>query len=158
MHQPSLCSLCAPGNPPAPKPELGTDDSPSLGHWASNPDPDADELHTHSQTQPYLRKEPKANVTPEGIDGFFRYVFSRDITADEANLDLSDLKYNPSKPREAGMFLQNKLNGCINSLSLSKFTAYLFAHSYTPMLVKTSFTPGHYTRCHLGSIVTVVWI
>ena len=151
---PKLYNLCAPEPLTAPKPELGTDDSPSLGHWV----PDSDELRTHSQTQPYLRNEPKASVTHEGIDGFFRYVFSRDITADEANLDLSDLKYNPSKPREAEVFLQNRLNGCINFLSLSKFIAFLFAHSCIAMLVKTSFLPGRYTGRHLGSIVAVVWI
>jgi hypothetical protein len=70
MSQPSLYSLCAPEHrPKAPKPELGTDDSPSLEHWVN---PDADELRTHSQTQPYLRNEPKASVTPEGTNGFFR--------------------------------------------------------------------------------------
>jgi hypothetical protein len=66
--------------------------------------------------QPYLGSEPKASVTAEGINGFFLHVFSRDITTEEANLHLSDPKYS-LKPQEAEMLLQNKLNGCIDSLS-----------------------------------------
>jgi len=155
MSQPLLYSLCAPEHPPTLKPIFSSDDSPSLGHWVN---PDADELRTHSQTQPYLRNEPKASVSPEGTDGFFRHVFSQGITADKANLDLSDLKYNRSKPREAEKSLEKKLNGCINSLSPSKFMAHLFVRSYTVILLKTSFLPGRSTRRRLGSIVTVVWI
>ena len=145
----SLYNICAPEHPPkAPKPGFNTDHSPSLGHISN---PDADELHTHSQTQPYLRNEPIAR-----IDGFFRHVFLQDITANEANLDLSDLKYNPSQPRQAEVLLEGKLNGCIDSSSRSKFIGPSFVRSYTSMLVKTSFLPGRYTRCHPASIVTVV--
>jgi hypothetical protein len=111
---------------------LSSDDSPSLGHWVN---PDADKLRTHSQTQAYLRNEPKARVSPERINDLFRYIFSDGITADQANLDLSDLKYNPSKPREAEVLLQEKLNACIDSSSPSKFIAHLFVRSYTVMFL-----------------------
>ena len=123
--QPSLCSLLSPGEH-RPK-------NPASDVLANEPDSDSEsELCTLSQIQPYLRNEPKASaVTTEGINGFFRYVFSRDITADEVNLHISDLKYNPSKPWEAEMLLRDKLNGCIDSLSLSKFITYIFACSYT---------------------------
>jgi hypothetical protein len=83
--------------------------------------PDVDELPTHSQTQPYLRNEPTANMISGGINGFFRHVFLQEITANEANLDLSDLKYNPFQPRQAEVVLEGKLNRCIDSSSRSKF-------------------------------------
>jgi hypothetical protein len=134
---------------------LVSDHSPSLGHWV-NPDPD--ELLKQSQTQPYLRNEPKASVSPERIDGFFRHVLSQEITAVETNLDLSDLKYNPSKPREAETLLEKKLNACIGSLSPSEFIVHNFVRSFTAMSHKTSFLPGRSTRRRLGSIVTVFWI
>src|ERR1700733_6524246 len=105
MDQPSLYNICAPEHPP--NPGFNTDHSSSLGH-TSNPDAD-----THSQTQPYLRNEPTAEVISGGINGFFRHVFLQDITANEANLDLSDLKYNPSQPRQAEALLEGKLNRCI---------------------------------------------
>ena len=150
----SLYNICAPEHPPkAPKPGFNTDHSPSLGHISN---PDADELHTHSQTQPYLRNEPTDKVISGGINKFFRHVFLQDITANEANLDLSDLKYNPSQPRQAEVLLEGKLNGCIDSSSRSKFIGPSFVRSYTSMLVKTSFLPGRYTRRHPASIVTVV--
>jgi hypothetical protein len=128
---------------------------PSLGNISN---PDADELHTHSQTQPYSRNEPTAEVISGGINDFFRHVFLQDITANEANLDLSDLKYNPSQPRQAEVVLEGKLNGCIDSSSHSKFIGPSFVRSYTSMLVKTSFSSGRYTRRHPASIVTVVCI
>ena len=156
MDHLSLYSLCVPEHPQkAHNPGFDSDDSPSLGHISN---PDADELHTHSQTQPYLRNEPMAEVRSGGINGFFRHVFSQDITANEANLNLSDLKYNPSQPRQAEVLLEGKLNGCIDSSSHSKFIGPSFVHSYPSMLVKTSFSPGRYTRRHPASIVTVVWI
>ena len=82
-------SICAPEHPPkAPRPGFNTDDPPSLGHTSN---PDADE---HSQTQPSLRNEPTAKVISGRIKGFFSHVLMQDITAaNEANLDLSDLKY-----------------------------------------------------------------
>lgn len=46
----------------------------------------------HSQMQPYLRNEPTARVISGGINGFFL----QNITAKDAKLDLSDLKYNTS--------------------------------------------------------------
>jgi hypothetical protein len=88
--------------------------------------PDADELHTHSQMQPYLRNEPTARVTPGRTNGFFRHVFLWDITAEEANLDLSDLKYKPSQPRQAEVLLDGKLNRCIDSSSRSKIIGPCF--------------------------------
>jgi hypothetical protein len=151
-------NICAPEHPPkAPNPGFNTDHSPSssLGHLAN---PDADELHTHSQTQPYLRNEPTARVISGGINGFFCHVFLQDITAKEANFDLSDLKYNLSQPRQAEVLLEGKLNRCIDPPSRSKFIGPSFVHSYASMLVKTSFLPGRYTRRHPASIVTVVWI
>ena len=105
----SLYSICAPEHPPNP---------PKPGHLSN---PDADELHTHSQTQPYLRNEPTARVISGGINRFFRHVFLQDITAKEANLDLSDLKYNPSQPRQAEELLEGRLNRCIDSSSRSQF-------------------------------------
>jgi hypothetical protein len=153
MDQLSLDSICAlEHSPNAPKPESNTDHSPSLGHLAN---PDAD---THSQTQPYLRNEPTARVMSGGVNGFFRHVFLQDITAKEANLDLSDLKYNPSQPRQAEVLLEGKLNRCIDYSSHSKFIGPSFVRSYTSMLIKTSFLPGRYTRHHPASTVTVVWI
>jgi hypothetical protein len=153
MAQLSLYNICASEHPPkAPKPGFNTDHSPSLGH------PDADELRTHSQTQPYLRNEPTARVIPEGINRFFRQVFLQDITAKEADLDLSDLKYNPLQPRQAKVLLEGKLNRCVDSSSCSKLIGPSFVRPYTSMLVKTSFLPGRYTRRHPASIVTVVWI
>src|SRR5882762_3926316 len=100
MARLSLYNICTPEHPPkAHKPGFNTDHSPSLGHIS---DLDADKLHTHSQTQPnYSRNEPTAKVTSGGINGFFRHVFSQDVTANEANLDLSDLKYNPFQPWQA---------------------------------------------------------
>jgi hypothetical protein len=150
MDRPSLYSI----PPKTPKSGFNTDHSPSLEHLAN---PDADELHTHSQTQPYLRNEPTARVISGGINGFFRHVFLQDITAKEANLDLSGLKYNPSQPRQADVVLEGKLNRCIDASSRSKFIGPSFVRSYTSMFVKTSFLPGRYTR-HPASIVTVVWI
>lgn len=118
MNRPSLYSICAPEHQPkAPKPEFDTDHSPSLAQLVN---PDADELHTHSQTQPYLRNEPTVKVISGRINEFFRHVFLQDVTTNQANLDLSDLKYNPSQPRQAEALLERKLNGCIDSLSLSK--------------------------------------
>jgi len=108
MNRLSLYSICD-------QPKFDTDHSPS---------PDADELHTHSQTQPYLRNEPTAIVTPERTNGFFRHVFLRDITAEGANLDLSGLKYNPSQPQQAEVLLEAKLNRCIDSSSRSKFISF----------------------------------
>ena len=152
----SLYNIYAPGHPPkAPKPEFNTDHSLSLGHISNL---DADELHTHSQTQPYLRNEPTAKVISGGIKGFFRHVFLEDITANEANLDLSDLKYNPSQPQQAAVLLEGKLDGCIDSSSRSKFIGPSFVCSYTSILVKTSFLPGRYMRRQPASIVTVVLI
>ena len=124
MNHPSFYSLCAPERPKpkAPKLGFGTGHSPSLGHLGN---PDADELITlitHSQTQPYLRHEPTARVTlTPGINGFFRHVFLQDLPTKKVNLDLSDLKYNPSEPRQAEVLLERKLNRCIDSLSPSKF-------------------------------------
>jgi hypothetical protein len=156
MDQLSLYNICAPEHPPkAPNPGFDSDHSPSLGHISN---PDADELHTHSQTQPYLRNEPTAEVLSGGINGFFRHVFSQDITANEANISLSDLKYNSSQPRQAEVLLEDKLNGCIDSSSHSKFIGPSFVRSYPSMLVKTSFLPGRYTRRHPASVVTVVLI
>jgi hypothetical protein len=127
MDRLSLYNICAPEHPPkVPKPGFNTDHSPSLGHLSN---PDADELHTHSQTQPYLRNEPMARVTPGGIDGFFRHVFLQDITAKKANLDLSDLKYSPSQPRQAEVLLEDKLNRCIDPSSCSKFIGPFFVRS-----------------------------
>jgi hypothetical protein len=121
MNPQSLESICSPEHPPeVPKPGLGSN-SPSLARWV---DPDADELHTHSQTQPYLRNEPVAIVTPGATDGFFRHIFKQGITVKEANIDLSDLKYNPAQPRQAEVLLERKLNGCINSSSYSKFQSF----------------------------------
>jgi len=152
----SLYNISAPEHPPkAPQSGFNTDHSPSLGHISN---PDADELHTHRQTQPYLRNEPTAKVTSGEINGFFRHVFSQDITGNEANLNLSDLKYNPFQPRQAEVLLEGKLNRCIDSSSRSKFIGPYFVRSYTSMLVKTSFFPGRYTRRHPASIMTVVWI
>jgi hypothetical protein len=116
MNRLSLYSICAlEHQPKAPKPGFDTDHSP---HLVS---PDSDELHTHSQTQLYLRNEPTAQVISRRTNGFFRHVFWQDITAEEANLDLSDLKYNPSRPRQAEELLESKLNRCIDSSSRSKF-------------------------------------
>ena len=128
MNQPSFYSLCAPDHPKpkAPKLRFGTDHSSSLGHLDN---PDADELITHSQTQPYLRNEPTARVTlTPGVNGFFRYVFLQDLPTKKVNLDLSDLKYNPSEPRQAEVLLEHKLNGCIDSLSPSKFIGQSLRH------------------------------
>jgi hypothetical protein len=105
----------------------------------SNPDSDVDELHSHSQTQPYLRNEPTPKVMSGGTNGFLRHVFLQEITANEANLDLLDLKYNPFQPRQAEVLLESKLNRCIDSSSRSKFIGPSFVRSYTSMLVKTSF-------------------
>ena len=146
-----LYNICAPEHPPkAPKPG---NTSPSLGHVSN---PDADELHTHSQTQPYWWDEPTAKVTSG--NGFLRHIFSQDITANEANLHLSDLKYNPSQPQQAEALLEGKLNRCIDSSSRSRFIGPSFVRSYTSILVKTSFLPGRYTRRHSASIVTDLWI
>jgi hypothetical protein len=153
MTRLSLYNISAPEHPPkAPKPEFN-DHSPSLAHTSN---PDADELHTHSQTQPYLRNEPTARVISGRINDFFRHVFLQEITANEAKLDLSDLKYNPFQPRQAEVVLEGKLNRCINPSSRSKFIGPSFVRSYTSMLVKTSFLSGRYTRRHPASIVTVV--
>jgi hypothetical protein len=128
MNRLSLYSICAPEHPPkAPKPGPDSDHSPLLAHLVNH---EADELHTHSQTQPYLRKEPTARVIPEGLNGFFRHVFLQDITTKEANLDLSDLKYNPSQPLEAEELLESKLNKCIDSSSRSRS----LGHSLGPSL------------------------
>jgi hypothetical protein len=154
MDQPSLYNICAPEHPPS-NPGFNTDHSSSLGDTSN---PDADELHTPSQTRPYLRNEPTAEVISGGINGFFRHVFLQDITANEANLDLSDLKYNSSQPRQAEVLLEGKLNRCIDSSSHNKFIGPSFVRSYTSMLVKTSSLSGRYTRRHPASIVTVVWI
>jgi hypothetical protein len=105
----------------------------------SNPDSDVDELHSRRQTQPYLWNEPMAKVMSGGTNGFLRHIFLQEITANEANLDLLDLKYNPFQPRQAEVLLESKLNRCIDSLSRSKFIGPSFVHSYTLMLVKTSF-------------------
>jgi hypothetical protein len=154
MARLSLYNISAPEHPPkAPQPGFNTDHSPSLAQISN---PDADELHTHSQRQPYLRDEPTAKVTSGEINGFFRNVFSQDITGNEANLDLSDLKYNPFQPRQAKVLLEGKLNRCIDSSSRSKFIGPSFVRSYTSMLIKTSFSSGRYTRRHPASIVTVV--
>lgn len=120
MNQPSFYNLCAPEHPKSKAPKLGfgTHHSPSLGHLDN---PDADELITHSQTQPYLRNEPTARVTlTPGVNGFFRHVFLQDLPTKKVDLDLSDLKYNPSEPRQAEVLLERKLNRCIDSLSPSK--------------------------------------
>ena len=74
-----------------------------------------------------------------GTNGFLRHVFLQEITANEANLDLLDLKYNPFQPRQAEVLLESKLNRCIDSSSRSKFIGPSFVRSYTSMLVKTSF-------------------
>jgi hypothetical protein len=117
--QRAVYSICVPEHQPkAPKHGFDTDHPPSLAHFVN---PDSDELHTHSQTQPYLRNEPTAQVISGQTNGFFRHVFLQDITAEEANLDLSDLKYNPSRPRQAEELLERKLNRCIDSSSRSKF-------------------------------------
>jgi hypothetical protein len=127
MDQPSLYSICSPENPPlALKPGHNTE-SPSLARWV---DPDADKLQTHSQTQPYLRNEPTAKVTRGGTDGFFRHVFLQDVTEKAANLDLSDLEYNPEQPRQAEVVLERKLNECIDSSSRSKFICRYFCPSF----------------------------
>jgi hypothetical protein len=130
-------------------PDLTPTTLSDMSHLA---DPDADELHTHSQTQPYLRNEPTARV----ISGFFHHVFLQDITENQANLDLSDLTYNPSQPRQAEV-LEGELNRCIDASSRSKFISS-FVRFYTSMLVKTSFSPSLHTRRRPASIVTVVWI
>jgi hypothetical protein len=100
--------------------------------------PDVDELHTHSQTQPYLQNKPTAKVMSGGI-----WVSSpcilQEITANEANTDLSDLQYNPFQLGQAEVLLESKLNRCIDSSSRSKFISPSFVRSYTLMLVKTSF-------------------
>jgi hypothetical protein len=124
MNRPSLYSLCAPENPiQAPNLGFRNDHSPSLGHTSN---PDADELITHSRTRPSLQNEPTARVTASGVKGFFRHVFLEKMITPKANLDLSDLKYNPSAPRQAEQLLEGKLNGCIDSLSLSKFIRPIF--------------------------------
>jgi hypothetical protein len=106
MNQPSFYSLCPEYPIPKAPNGFGTDHLPSLEHLDN---PDADEL-THSQTQPYLRNEPTARVTlTPGVNGFFRHVFLQDLPTKKVNLDLSDLKYNPSEPRQAEMLLERKL-------------------------------------------------
>src|SRR5882762_424141 len=90
MAQLLLYDISVPEHPSkAPKLRFN-DHSPSLRHISN---PDADEFHTHNQTQPYLWNEPTAKVISGGINSFFRHVFLQEITANEANLDLSDLKY-----------------------------------------------------------------
>jgi hypothetical protein len=118
MNQPLFYSLCAPEHPKlkAPKLGFGTDYSPSLGHLDN---PDADKLITYSQMQPYLQTA-RVTLTP-GVNGFFHHVFLQDLPTKKVNLDLSDLKYNPSELRQAEVLLERKLNGCIDSLSPSKF-------------------------------------
>jgi hypothetical protein len=135
-------------------PDLTPTTLSDMSHLA---DPDADELHTHSQTQPYLRNEPTARVISGRMNGFFHHVFLQDITENQANLDLSDLTYNPSQPRQAEVLLEGELNRCIDASSRSKFISS-FVRSYTSMLVKASFSPGLHTRRRPASIVTVVWI
>jgi hypothetical protein len=78
-----------------------------------------------------------AKVTSGGINRFFRHVFSQDITANEANLDLSDLKYNPFQPQQAEVLLEGKLNKCIDSSSRSMFIGPSFVRSYTSILADT---------------------
>jgi hypothetical protein len=154
MDQPSLYSICSPENPPeAQKPDHNTK-SPFLARWV---DRDADELQTHSQTEPYLRNEPTAKVTPRGMDGFFRHVFLQDFTEKAANLDLPDLKYNPEQPRQAEVLLERKLNECIDSSSRSQFIFRYFVPRFAHTFVKISFLPGRYTRRHSDSIVTIAW-
>src|SRR5271170_2128267 len=98
MNKPSLHSICLPPEHPPEAPKLGFNtNAPSHGHWS---DPDSDELRTHSQTQPYLLKEPTACVKNGGIDGFFRHVFLSGISGVEAHLDLTDLKYDSTHPRQ----------------------------------------------------------
>jgi hypothetical protein len=63
----------------------------------------------------------------------------QEITANEANTDLSDLQYNPFQPGQAEVLLESKLNRCIDSSLRSKFISPSFVRSYTLMLVKTSF-------------------
>src|ERR1700722_9705727 len=119
MNKPSLYSICSPPEHPPEAHKLGSDtNAPSLGRWS---DPDADELRTHSQTQPYLRREPTAYVTHGEIDGFFRHVFQSGISGVEAHLDLTGLKYDRTHPLQAEALVEGQLNGCIDSSSRSKF-------------------------------------
>jgi hypothetical protein len=66
-----------------------------------------------------LQNKPLAKVISGGINRFFCHIFLQDITANEAILDLSDLKYNPSQPQQAEVLLKGKLNRWIDSSSRS---------------------------------------
>ena len=62
------------------------------------------------------------------------------IATRQATLDLSDLKYNPSQPWQVEALLASQINVLINHHTVS-LLADILVHSYTQILVKTSFLP-----------------
>jgi hypothetical protein len=89
---------------------------------------DSDELMTQNQTKPYLQFEPTSTLGVDQISGFLQHIFQNGDNPEDSeivNLDLSDLKYDPLRPRQAEEQLAQKLNDCIKRTSPSKCTILL---------------------------------
>jgi len=80
--------------------------------------PRTSELRSHSQTEPYLRHEPELVIT-EKKKQFLRHLFPTNDLSVEWNLDLSDLRYDSNRPREAEGVVAQRLNKQILSSSQS---------------------------------------
>jgi len=82
--------------------------------------PRTSELRTHSQTDPYLWHEPLQCITKQEMkQQFLRHLFSSNDVSVEWNLDLSDLRYDSNRPREAEGVVAQRLNKQILSSSQS---------------------------------------
>jgi len=155
-----LSDIVVAQHPIQPKPESASSGIPiTLLHTLQS---DSDQPITHSQTQPYLRREPASKVLGNKVEDFLNHVVPHHGTAYHAvSLDLSDLKYNPSQPRQAEELLAGKLNACIKDTSPSKWISglpYPIFGWFPSFLThtKTLSSLGRNTS-HQVAFVTVEW-
>src|ERR1700722_11056893 len=80
------------------------------------------ELQTHSQTELYLWHEPTKVITEP--EQFLDHIFPETAISGGWNLELSDLRYDPVKPRAAEGILTDRLNSCILPSSKSASSSW----------------------------------
>src|ERR1700722_13964261 len=90
--------------------------------------PRTSELRTHSQTEPYLWHEPTKVITKP--EQFLDHIFPGNHVSGGWNLELSDLRYDSVKPRDAEGTLTERLNGCILPSSKSASSSWKWFLSF----------------------------
>lgn len=82
--------------------------------------PRSSELRSHSQTVPYLQREPAKSITDQAEkQKFLDHIFPGNDASAQQDLDFSDLRYDSAQPRKAERAVSERLNRLISSSSKS---------------------------------------